>query len=75
LLQCSIIPARVLSERTSLSNCAKAANPSALRISGEEQFDQDVGHRVRMFSNRVEFAVGQFDSLIAEQFPTTERAC
>src|SRR5688572_1213463 len=44
---------------------------SAPRFSREEQFNQDVGRRLRMFSNRVEFCVRQFDRLIAQQFPTT----
>jgi hypothetical protein len=39
---------------------------SALGISREKQFDQDVGHSLGMFAKRVEFRIRQVSGLIAK---------
>ena len=45
-----------------------------MRTFGEEQFDQDVGHRLGVLANRIELLVGQFRALIAEQFAASHKA-
>jgi hypothetical protein len=47
---------------------------SASRIVGEENLDQQLGHRVRMLSDRVKLRVSQFCCLVAEQLSAPQEA-
>ena len=47
---------------------------SASRITGEEQLDQDVGHRLRVLSNGIELLIRQFRGFIVQKLAASSEA-
>jgi hypothetical protein len=47
---------------------------SSSRISGEEYFDQDVGHRLRVLSNGLDLFIRQFRGFIVQKLAASSEA-